>query len=944
MESKELLGSRELWGYENFELTDRRTARVNVASGNLHLSERDLAIGGTAGHDAAVTRGYNSQFGSRTEAGRSWMLLPGNFTGLWILTESVVLRADGHVVFTREQGASTFRSPTGFDADLVKNTGGSYTLTFRRSDETWQYNSAGLLTSRQDRFGNTITYTYDLLSGELASMTDTQSRVTNFTWSTVNGARMITRVTGPGGRTYDYGYTTDYLLEIYTDPAANVTDYDYDASKRVIRVTDPEGNKTKFAYDSNDRVTSLTRVDDAVNDTGPTWTFDYTVAWKTVVTDPRSNTTTYHFDRHGRVTKVVDALGNERSSEYHSSSQVESYTDRTSGTPVTNSYTTDGLDNLASTELPTGATTEFAYTDTNNPYGPSEISSTGGATRQISYDTDGALATITDAQTACSGGCKVSLTRNGDGTIATVTDPRGHVTSYGYTSGNRTSIDPPAPQGDTTITYDALSRVDTVTYPNATTVDFGYDAFDRVTSATYGDATSVTYLYDDAGNRTSRVDPTGTTTTLYDELNRITGETFPGSRTTSYVYDDAGNLTSMTDPAGTVSYSYDAVNQVNLMTEPGSAVTDFDFDVAGNLDDITYPNSVVVDYQHDDSNRIKKIAATNGLSTVLAERVYTYNVGIDDTLLRRTVTDENGEVTTYGYDSTDRLTSAVTRGASSNLLDDVGFDYDPSGNLLERDDDGTREWFGYDAANQLTDTMAELGDVLLVVGDPAALTSGDTAVKNRLTGLGATVTTRDDHSSEATSGYDLVVIAESIVSNAVASKYDEDATMAVVNMEDSAWDDHGLATASGTPYTPTQLDIADTVHVGAAGPAGDLAGTTITHTSAGTTEVATAAQIGGDAHVIAERPSSTDAAAFTYQAGATLANAATAGARRVALGYEDDAYTSLSSDGWIVFDNLVRWASGVGYHHDTAGNLTGSDGGLDLGYDAGNDTDSLTAL
>ena len=441
---------------------------------------------------------------------------------------------------------------------------------------------------------------------------------------------------------------------------------------------------------------------------------------------------------------------------------------------MVNSYTTDGLDNLASRQLPTGATTGYAYTDTDNPFAPSQITSPQGGVTTLDYDAAGNLASVTDPQTVCPGGCTIGLSRNVDGTIASVTGPRGYTTVYGYDlDGNRTSISPPDPQGDTTFTYDGLSRVDTVSLPNGTSMDYDYDTFDRVTRITYGDNSTVTYTYDDVGNRTGRVDDTGTTTTSYDELNRMTGESFPGSRTTSYGYDDVGNLTSLTDPAGTVTYGYNTVNEVTSMVEPGSATTTFGYDAGGYRDEIAYPNGVTIDISNDASGRPTDITATDTSSVVLARRSYTYTdpTSTEDTLLRQSVTDENGHTTVYSHDTADRLVSAVTRDATSTLLDELTFGYDPAGNLLERDDDGETTWFAYDAADQLTDTMGELGDVLLVVGDPATLTSGDTALKDRLqTTLGGSVTVRDDAASELTSGYDLVVISESVSSTTVGTR------------------------------------------------------------------------------------------------------------------------------------------------------------------------------
>ncbi len=142
----------------------------------------------------------------------------------------------------------------------------------------------------------------------------------------------------------------------------------------------------------------------------------------------------------------------------------------------------------------------------------------------------------------------------------------------------------------------------------------------------------------------------------------------------------------------------------------------------------------------------------------------------------------------------------------------------------------------------------------------------------------------------------------------------------------------------------TTVDVADLVHPGVAGPGGDLAGDTTDLATTGGIAAATAASFTSDAVRLAEAPSSSNTVAFVYPQGATLADTSTVPARRAGLGINDDAAAALTGDGWVLFDNLVRWTAGVGYGHDTAGNLVDSDTGLDLDYDAADATDGLTDL
>src|SRR3954452_11978443 len=96
----------------------------------------------------------------------------------------------------------------------------------------------------------------------------------------------------------------------------------------------------------------------------------------------------------------------------------------------------------------------------------------------------------------------VSLTYNtSNATVATATNGTSHTTSYGYdTHGNLTTITPPVPLGQTTLTYDAVSRIATVTDGKNQRTTYTYDGDDRVTKITYNDGSSVTYTYDANGN------------------------------------------------------------------------------------------------------------------------------------------------------------------------------------------------------------------------------------------------------------------------------------------------------------------------------------------------------------------------------------------------------------------------------------------------------------
>ncbi|MDP9409956.1 MAG: hypothetical protein M3P70_05530, partial [Actinomycetota bacterium] len=399
------------------------------------------------------------------------------------------------------------------------------------------------------------------------------------------------------------------------------------------------------------------------------------VEGQTKVTDPRGNVTTHYYDGRGRVNRVLDALGRERKSTYDSSSNVIERTSAKGNKTIDTYY--PATSNLMKSQLPTGAASVLEYSDAALKYFPTKTTNPQGNALALDYDAKGNLESVTDSMPPPG---RTVLTYNANGTVATSTDPRGKVTTYGFDgAGNLTTVTPPSPLKPTTITYDGLSRVDTVTDGKGQVTNVDYDILDRPVLTTFTDGLAVTNDYDDGGRLISRSDATGTTTYAYDALNRPTQENLPGGRTNAYTYDGVGNLTSMADVAGTVSYRYNPVNLVDQLTEPGGSITTFAYDNDDNRTSTTYPNGVVQTAAYDASDRLTNIEGKRG-STVLTRFAYTYALSGKDTALRRTVKDKSNNTTTYSYDALDRLTRARTLSSLGLVNSNYQYTYDAAGN------------------------------------------------------------------------------------------------------------------------------------------------------------------------------------------------------------------------------------------------------------------------
>ncbi len=694
------VGNLRYWTFDQHQLTDRLTAQVNVANGNLLLHQSDLTLQGT-GLPLPLDQTYNSR-----------VLYAGFHLGSWAFGtgDEILLsqypRGDREfygpsrysLPFIRTSNGN-YQTPSGIDATLKDNGSNSYTLTFNKTGVKYNF-SADSLTDITDQNGNTISFSYDT-NKHLTGITDTQGRVTTVT---ENASGFITQITDPASRTIQYGYDASNNLTSVTDAAGKQYQYAY-SGYDLTQITDPKGNITKFGYDSQHRVTSLTRVTNVGAGTGPTWTYTYNTNNTTVETDPNNHTTTYTYDHMGRVTKTTDALGHEQRSSYTANSDVQTQTDAAGA--VTN-FSYDAKNNVTQAKLPTGATTNLAYADSAHPYYPSSQTDAQGNNLSYTYDVPGNLTKTTNGLSSQN---QTSASYNGNGTLASVTDPRGSVggvattTSYGYdTKGNLTGITPPSPLGAIAITRDGVSRISSVTDGKGQTTSYTYDNLDRITQISYQGGATISYSYDDNGNLTSLTDNTGTTSFSYDALNRMTQKTLPSLSTISYGYDDVGNLTSLTDSSGTTLYGYDAVNRLTSLTDPSSQQTTFGYDANNRRTTTSYPNGVTMTQGYDSAGRLTSIVGKNSSGTVLTSFTYSYvnPATSKDSSLRYSMTDASGNKTSYSYDVLNRLTEAKTTNSGGTTIADYQYGYDAIGNRTSQTVNGTTTSFTYNAANELT--------------------------------------------------------------------------------------------------------------------------------------------------------------------------------------------------------------------------------------------------
>jgi uncharacterized repeat protein (TIGR01451 family) len=199
-------------------------------------------------------------------------------------------------------------------------------------------------------------------------------------------------------------------------------------------------------------------------------------------------------------------------------------------------------------------------------------------------------------------------------------------------------------------------------------------------------------------------------------------------------------------------------------------------------------------------------------------------------------------------------------------------------------------------------------EALLVVADAANMPASDAVIKARLENLGFTVTVKDAVSAASSDAANkkLVFVSETVASANVNTKF-RDVAVPVISAEPQIFDDMlmtgpTLNTDYGYAGGQTQVGILVPSHPLAAGCTGTVTISTLASGAAWGRPAASAAQVGSLAG------DSTAKAIFAYESGAMMVGMQ-APARRVGLIHGNEAFTSLTENGAVLFDAAVRWAT-----------------------------------
>jgi len=532
-----------------------------------------------------------------------------------------------------------------------------------------------------------------------------------FTWYSPTGGYI--------GQTGDTGNLVQNVDGTYTYTDKNGDKDTYDAKGRLMSMADAKGNSLVFTYraDTQDFLWGLLPFNVDQN-TPLIVAYDYHLS-RIEEKDASGNVTGKHVDLHydgstGRLTDITDSIGRTVSYGHDTIGNLTS----ASGLTTNSIYGyTDSTRNHLLTSIDEG---NGAHINTYDTYGRVTKQTHGTGEIDFNYVTPYKKTTMTTLIRDSANNLLNTQTRtvefDTNGMANKVTDTYGNVTTYVRDS-NTTWI---LQEGHTDI-------VSGVTTSTAYTFDSKGNTLTRTEALGTAVQKTITYTYHPVYNIvtsetvSSVVNPAlySSITNSYDNTNGnllirteagFLGDGTQYTYTTTYTYDANGKIATIDGPRTDVSdittYTYDpTTGSLTSISQPIIGTTTYaNFDALGNPQTVTDPNGNSTTYTYDTNGRVSTILAPGDTSSTQ----YFYVGGscgascsgggkIDHIIL------PEGNTISYTYDSMGNLSSI-----KDNANNTINYTYDSEGNKLTeqiKDSTGTLQKslnYSYDALNRLS--------------------------------------------------------------------------------------------------------------------------------------------------------------------------------------------------------------------------------------------------
>ncbi len=612
------------------------------------------------------------------------------------------------------------------------------------NSRTFSYDSKGNLVSASDRIGNVTKFEYDQ-SGRKTAEIDAMGHRTEYTYDSLGNRTSSTRqrtdsagvvhaltsqsqydaegrptlVRDVMGNVSTFTYRADGLVEKATDIRGVTANYAYDARGNVTRTDYSDGSFETSEYDANGNLLVQRRRDGTVT----TNSYDDANRQKVVV-DQFGSTTSFGYDKAGRQVSI-DSAGTTATLK-HDSGQVFSLS------PLGNSAVAD-RPRISQVDLEDGEyIVDLQYdangniTNVTSSDGKELTTTFSGTNVPTSFvsgvDTSSAVALDPNGQPAGNtdpNGVKYVYAKDAAGRIIVVTDPFGNQTKFTYDevgnklsqtdaegrtthwhyddAGHTTKRILPGGQSES-FEYNSVGDLLAHVNFNGQRTEYLYDLQGRVTKkSSASDGRVFEFSYENAGRLTSVIDARGATSFAYDAFGRVLRIDNPDGTFISYGYDNRGNRISLTTASGTVSYAYDNLNRLLSVRDVDLSMTTYAYDMNARTTTISHPNGTTSTFLLDTSDRIATIVHRDPQGAAFARYDVQYETVLNN---QRTITELNGRVVSYTYDSLHRLVKEqITDPVNGN--ESFSYTYDRVGNRLSKTDLSGTILYSYDVNDRL---------------------------------------------------------------------------------------------------------------------------------------------------------------------------------------------------------------------------------------------------
>ena len=415
----------------------------------------------------------------------------------------------------------------------------------------------------------------------------------------------------------------------------------------------------------------------------------------------------YEYDSFGRLRKTIDGNLNETLQEFDYTVDAACYACAGGGgthQPIQITYPTYTKEfkydkrqrkvfEKEKLDSDTAYFTWFEYDDAGNIISRTDRE---GKVTYYAYDGLNRLSKMTDAN-----GGETVYAYDGRDNLVSLTDPENQTTTFEYDLNNRL-VKETRPMGQTlTYGYDAAGHLTEKIDPLNQKTEYEYDEAGRMAETRFyaaGDHATpiktVSYGYDKLGNLTSYDDGVTSASYDFDGANRKISETVnygAFTLTNTFTYYKNGLRASYTGPDSvTYGYAYDANNQLTALEIPGKGTITWNEYLWTRPLSMALPGGTTKQFAYDPMMRTSGIDVLDPGQNTILNYAYTHdkmgNIAAKDT--------EHGD---YGcdYDELYRLTDA-----DNPVQDDETFTYDNVGNRLTANG-STTEWT-YNENNELT--------------------------------------------------------------------------------------------------------------------------------------------------------------------------------------------------------------------------------------------------